>query len=233
MKRFALRHITSDDPEFDRVREIENRVFMRAFKNSPELMEQEYGPYHDASEFIAVFDAKLDKVAGFMRIIRHSPKGLKSLNDLESEPWGGRTVEKILEDTGLELEREKVVDIATLGVDAGYRSKDNKVRGALVSSALYHGLVRYSLEHDIAHWVTVLDDKVLVLVQGLGANFKHYAGISPASYLDSPSSTPVWSHVPTALAAAKPLHYNLFVKGHGLKSLVSIPRSFSRKPRIN
>lgn len=233
MKRFVLKHITPDDPEFDRVKKIENRVFMRAFKNSPELMEQEYGPYQDASEFIAVFDTKLDKVAGFMRIIRHSPKGLKSLNDLEREPWGGRTVEKILEDTGLKLEREKVVDIATLGVDVGYRSKDSKVRGALVSSALYHGLVRYSLEHNIAHWVTVLDDKVLVLVQGLGANFKPYAGIRSASYLDSPSSTPVWSHVPTALATAKPLHYNLFVKGRGLKSLVSTPHGFGKKPRTD
>jgi hypothetical protein len=229
MKRFALKHITNTDADFPVVCELENRVFMRAFKNSPALMEKEYGPYRDASEFIAVYDNEEKRYAGFMRIIRHSHKGLKSLNDLESAPWGGRSIEQVLEDTGLELERDKVLDIATLGVELGYRSKDSHVHGALVSSSLYHGLIRYSMEHDIAHWVAVLDDKVLAVIQGLGANFQPYTGVAPASYLDSPSSTPVWCHIPTLLETANPFRRQLFVHGHGIKHLVDMPSSFRHR----
>jgi hypothetical protein len=229
MKRFTLKHVTSSDPDFSKVVDAENRVFYRAFKNSPQVMEQEYGPYRESSEFLAVFDNTNGRVAGFIRFIRHSDIGFKSLNDLEKEPWGGRTTEQILLDTGLHLEKQHVLDVATLGVEVGYRAKDNRTRGAFVSTALYHGLVKYSIEHDISHWVAVLDDKVLAVVQGQGAKFRPYAGVKSASYLDSPSSTPVWTHLPTSLSALDPIRYHLFTKGFGLKTFVEIPKQFKRK----
>ena len=229
MKRFVLKQILPNDPEFDQVLELENRVFWRAFQNDAGLMLKEYGRYKNASVFLAVYDTRLKQYAGFMRLIRHSTNGFKSLNDLEREPWGGRSIEQVLADTGLKLERETTLDIATLGVDKGYRAKDNQMQGALVSSALYHGLIKYSLQHKYTHWVAVLDDKVLALVQDLGANFHHYKDIKSARYIDSPSSTPVWSHIETALLHArhaKPLHYQILVKGHGINQIVDVPGKF-------
>src|SRR5207253_1941488 len=95
---------------------------------------------------------------GVIRLVRNSEAGFKSLNDLGRDPWNIDPQEAAAQNIP-NYDPEKTLDIATLGVSEEYRT------GGKVGYALYHALVKYSMEHDIETWVAILDDPVLQRLQ--------------------------------------------------------------------
>jgi hypothetical protein len=182
----GLRLLIADSAaEEDAARDVEARVFLEAFGNTPETMEQEYGPYADRSRFVAVIDDADGSAVGAARIILPDGTGeVKTLTDVAGEPWR-LSVPDSLRAAG--FSGSPVWDAATLAVDPGYR---RSTAGAEVTLALVHGLFRYTQLSGVRGAVTILDDHVLRSVQQLGVPWTPMAGATSQSYLGSPASTP-------------------------------------------
>ena len=67
-------------------RECEEDVFLKAFGNTREQLDAEYGQYDDQSVFLTVSDSD-GVVLGACRIITPGPAGFKTLNDVKGDPW--------------------------------------------------------------------------------------------------------------------------------------------------
>ena len=74
-------------------RDCEAEVFLRVYGNTRQQLEEEYGPYEQASVFIALADDSGD-VLGACRLIRPTEVGLKSWTTQPGRPgpstWPGR-----------------------------------------------------------------------------------------------------------------------------------------------
>ena len=81
--------MVADSPaERDAAREVEAQVLLHAFGNTPDVMEQEYGPYSDRSRFVTVIDDATGSALGAARLILPDDAGtLKTLIDVAGEPW--------------------------------------------------------------------------------------------------------------------------------------------------
>ncbi len=224
---FELELIQPHSPDFEEAKRVEGEIFSKAFNNSAEEMEREYGPYERASQFLVVRDRQSNKIAGIIRLISHSAAGFKSLDDLGKQPWGVDTAQ-LLVDNGIEYDPATTIDIATLGVAEGYRKQDEPGLETQVSLSLYHGLCKFSKERNVRYWVTILDDRVLELVQQIGEPFERFTGVESASYLGSKSSTPVWCDFPKAAERLRAKNHNLYdvvVEGKTLNKDLVIPES--------
>jgi hypothetical protein len=161
---------------------VESNVFLKTFGNTPELMEQEYGPYENASKFFVVIDQESKIPVGVMRVIENSEAGLKSLNDLKNTPL------KLSEDEVLkryDINPDKCVDVATLAILPEYRAK---VRNILPSLLLYRTLYTECLDNPkFDHVVTVIDEKAEKNLNRLSFPFKPIDE-RYFSYLDSKKS---------------------------------------------
>jgi len=182
----GLRLVIADSAaEQDAARDVEARVFLESFGNTPDTMEQEYGPYADRSRFVTVIDEVSGSAAGAARIIVPDDAGeVKTLTDVAGEPWR-LSVPDAVRAAG--LSGAEIWDAATLAVDPGYR---RSAAGAEVALALIHGLFRFTQLSGIRGAVTILDDHVLRLVQEMGVPWIPMAGATSQSYLGSPGSTP-------------------------------------------
>jgi hypothetical protein len=171
--------------ERDAAREVEAQVFLQAFGNTPDVMEQEYGTYSDRSRFVTVIDDAAGSALGVARLILPDDAGtLKTLMDVAGEPWH-LSVPDILRAEG--LAGRPVWDVASLAVDRRYRSG---AAGAEVMLALCHGIYRYTLFSGVDGLVTILDDRVLRLVRLMGGPWAPMTGASSGYYLGSSASTP-------------------------------------------
>lgn len=219
---FGLYFLPSGHPSAELGRHVERTVFGEFFGNSPELLAEEYGRYDGASLFLCVVDHRRRVPAGVMRVIVPSDAGLKSLHDIESA-WN-QPLDEVLERTGLDLTDDGVWDVATLAVDRDYRGEATR---GLVSMALYQGLATTAVRAGIGWFVTILDLVVLDLIQTLVTDpFRHYAGVEPMSYLDSPMSVPVWCDIDDwtrRFAAADPALFDTVCRGSGLEAAVFHP----------
>jgi hypothetical protein len=182
----ALRLLVAHTPaERDAARRVEAQVFLQAFGNTPEVMEQEYGPYEERSRFVTVIDEVGGSALGTARLILPDDAGtVKTLTDVAGEPWH-LDVAVALRAAG--LSGRPVWDVASLAVDRRYRSGAS---GAEVSLALCHGIWQYSRNCGVHGLVTILDDRVLRLVQVMGLPWNPMAGATSRYYLGSPASTP-------------------------------------------
>jgi hypothetical protein len=186
----ALRLLVADSPaERDAARDVEGRVFLQAFGNTPEVMEQEYGSYEERSRFIVVIDDATGSALGAARLIVPDDNPVKTLVDVAAEPWH-LDVQDSLRTDG--LAGRPVWDVASLAVDRRYRSG---AAGAEVTLALCHGLYRYSRASAVDGWVTILDDRVLRLLRAMGIPWTAMAGAGSRHYLGSPASTPCVCHI--------------------------------------
>ena len=208
------------DPEPDlaeAARECEAEVFLRAYGNTREQLRDEYGPYEDASVFIALSEPGGD-VVGSCRLIMPGPAGLKTLHDIARPPWSvdaGRSVR------AARLDPAKTWDFATLGYRRGLKGA-----GRLAGAALFHGLIQTVRANDVASAVMVIDERVRKLLAVAGMFGRTLPGTSTASYLGSASSTPVYEHCAQAFdrqRAANPDAYRLFVLGNGLDGIAVPP----------
>jgi hypothetical protein len=208
------------DPGAQLARHVERSVFLEAFGNTPELLAQEYGPYEHSSLFLCVIDHLRGVPAGMMRVLTPSPAGFKSLNDLQSE-WG-EPVEQIFERTGIDVDQERTLDIATLAIAPEYRGR--AATQGVVSMALYQTLT-LAAGHCGADWfVAILDMPVFRLLRWkLRMIFSGYQGVTPRPYLGSQASVPAWCDVRAAashLAETDPTLYEVLVLGEGLEPVL-------------
>jgi hypothetical protein len=219
---FGVYLFGATDPGSGLARAVERDVFWETFGNTPELLQQEYGPYDAASIFFCVVDHRRRIPVGMMRVIVPSAAGLKSLNDIATA-WG-QDPALAQARTGVSLPAATTWDVATLAVRKDYRG--TAARG-LVSLALYQRLNMAILRFGVTHLVAILDTKVLRVLQLQLHNMFHpFAGVEPQPYLDSPVSLPVWCDVrdhAVRLAAVDRVIYNILFDGEGLADAVAAP----------
>ncbi|MGY1914986.1 hypothetical protein [Blastococcus sp. SYSU DS0973] len=198
----TLRLLVAHSPEErEAARQVEARVFLQAFGNTPELLEQEYGPFEARSRFIAVIDDEAGTAVGTARLITAAASPVKTLIDVAGDPWH-LPVADSLGEAG--LTPPTVWDVASLAVDPRYRAG---AAGAEVSVALCHGIWRYARNCGVPGMVTILDDRVHRLVRAMGLPWHAMPGATSQPYLGSPASTPCVFVVATAeeeVYAARP-----------------------------
>ncbi len=183
----ALRLLVAHTPaERDAARRIEGAVFLQAFGNTPEVMEEEYGAYEARSRFVVVLDEESGSVIGAARFIVDAPgaEPVKTLVDVAGAPWHvepGSALAAAAPAGG------PVWDVASLAVDRRFRAGAS---GAEVTLALCHGIHEYSRRSGVEGWVTVLDDRVLRLQRMMGIPWQTMPGAASQPYLGSAASTP-------------------------------------------
>ncbi|MGY1739126.1 MULTISPECIES: hypothetical protein [unclassified Blastococcus] len=183
----ALRLLVAHTPaERDAARRIEAAVFLQAFGNTPEVMEEEYGPYEDRSRFVVVLDEESGSAVGAARFIVDDPASapVKTLVDVAGDPWH---VDPAAALAAAAPAGGPVWDVASLAVDRRFRSGAS---GAEVTLALCHGIHEYSRRSGVEGWVTVLDDRVLRLQHMMGIPWLTMPGAASQPYLGSGASTP-------------------------------------------
>ncbi|MDK3257116.1 hypothetical protein [Blastococcus capsensis] len=181
----ALRLLVAHSPEErDAARRVEARVFLQAFGNTPEVMEQEYGPYEARSRFVVVIDDGSGAALGTARLIVAAGTPVKTLVDVAGEPWHLQVADRL---GAAGLAPWDVWDVASLAVDPRYRAG---AAGAELSVALCHGLWRYARNCDVPGLVTIVDDRVRRLLRAMGVPWYPMTGAASRPYLGSPASTP-------------------------------------------
>lgn len=182
-------------PAADSCRGIESAVFREFFGNDPETMQAAYEPYEAASTWLLVVDRHRQRVAGTIRVIKHSSAGLKTLVDVSRPPLSIPTF-RVLEQHGVDL--AKTWDVGTLAVLPEYRGDH------LVASELYGQLYSAARRARVKHLVTVLDDHAYQqLVTVLGVPWEPMCGSEPGPYLGSVKSHAVVGHLAKALPAVE------------------------------
>lgn len=219
---FGLYVFPASDPAAQLARRVERDVFSEYFGNTTDVLEAEYGPYEEASLFFCVLDHRRRIPVGVMRVILPSPRGFKTLHDIE-RIWG-QPLHRILDEGRVPLDTARLWDVATIAVAADYR---RAATHGLISLALYQALCTLVTKHEIGWIVAVFDLIALDLCQGqLGRPLAGFPGLEPRGYLDSPASVPVYGDVAdykVRLAFADPALYELLMTGHGLEAAVSRP----------
>lgn len=196
-------------------RQCEQDVFLKAFGNTREQLDSEYGPYDDQSVFLTVSDSE-GLVVGACRIIVPGVAGFKTLNDIKGDPWfvdGERSARA----AGADL--DATWDIATLGVRDTHRG--SKVQVAI---ALYHGIMRGARVNDVRSVVSILDEQARRVLATVDLTHVTLPGTTSAPYLGSKSSTPVYYHASMLDAARRsnPESFRMVIQGTGLEG-VSLP----------
>lgn len=187
----VLAAVTTEHAE--QARRVEEQVFGDAFGNTPDQLAEEYGPYDPASRFLLCLDDAGGRAVGAARLIEPSPAGLKTLVDMAAEPW--RASPSAVAAAGLDLRR--TWDVATLAVLPHAR------RGA-ASFALYAALLSTMTEAGALSWTAIVDSKVLVLLRRAGVSVDPLPGLTPAPYLGSASSVPVFGHLAQTRLTGRP-----------------------------
>lgn len=196
--------------------DCEAEVFLRAYGNTRQQLQDEYGPYEQASVFLALADNS-GEVVGACRLIRPTEAGLKSLHDAARPPWS-LDVPRAVRAARLQL--SQTWDVATLGCRRGLKGP-----GKLASAALFHGLVQVVRANDISAAVMIIDERVRTLLASAGMTGRTLPGAAPARYLGSAASTPVYRHCDEAFDQQRitnPDAHRLFTQGIGLDG-ISVP----------
>ncbi|HEU5122327.1 MAG TPA: GNAT family N-acetyltransferase [Candidatus Saccharimonadales bacterium] len=169
-------------------RKIEAEVFGDAFKNTPEDMQREYGPYEPQSMFFVSIDRENNTPTGVMRVIKNGPQGFKSIDDfLAKHP--NTSLDEIRKFHGMEND-EKTWDIGTVAVLPEYRDK-----GA--ATQLYRAMYRTAVDDGIEHVVAIIDaDPLAKMNKYLGIPLVSMMNSDPFSYIGSEKSQAVYGHIP-------------------------------------
>ena len=196
-------------------RDCEADVFFRAYGNTRDDFDEEYGPYEDSSAFIALSEPGGDVVAA-CRLIVPGEAGLKSLHDIARPPWsvdGNRSAR------AAGLVPAATLDIATVGVRAGLGG------AGLWAVALYHAIVVATRVNNMPYVVMIMDERARRLLTSIGCATQALPGTGPGPYLGSPASMPLWANVPNMMDRQRrenPDGYRLVSQGMGLDG-ISVP----------
>ncbi|MGZ8765262.1 MAG: hypothetical protein ACXW2C_06170 [Acidimicrobiia bacterium] len=219
---FGLYGFTGASKESALPRAVERNVFAEQFGNSPVLLAAEYGAYESSTFFFCVVDHRRTLPVGSVRLLLPSPVGFKTLADIE-RTWG-LPLADTLRRSDLDLDVDRVWDVATIAVDREYRGK---VTQSLVSGSLYQAICRGAYLAEVGWVIAVLDLIVLDLIQTISHDaYQRFAGCEPMQYLDSPASLPVYCDVDAylpRLAEVDPATYSLLIDGRGMEEAVRPP----------
>lgn len=161
-------------------------MFAQRFGNSAGELETEYGPYESSTSFGAVFSPD-GRAVGAIRLIRNGHRGLKSLNDAAEPPW-----ELPVRATcrAADIDPARTWDVGTFGVDTGTVGSSRQTTLALWS--VLFGAFR---DNQVATFVAILDVGARRPIRAIGVQMLDLPGASPAVYLGSSASVPVYRHV--------------------------------------
>ncbi len=207
------------DPAGDELaatRACEAEIFFRTYGNTVEQLELEYGPYEDASVFLALVKADGGVIAA-CRIITPSPAGLKTLNDAGRAPW---LVDGLRAARAARIDSARTWDVATIGVRA-----DAGGSRLFAAAALYHGIALAARVNRIQTIVMIMDERARRLLSATGVITAPLPGTRTAPYLGSQASTPLYGHLAQMAdlqRRANPEAHRLIGQGAGLDG-VTVP----------
>ena len=188
--RFVTVEVDSGETYANLGRHIEREVFEAAFGNTADAMIKEYAPYEASSSFFLSVDRAKARITGVLRVIKNSPNGFKTLDDLSKEPFNISKQEALSYHSIDNL--DEVWDVGTVAVIPDYRSGEGPV-----SIQLYRAMYLSAVNHSIEHLVSIIDEGPLKKMKELlGIPFVPLAGAEPQPYLGSESSQPVYGYVP-------------------------------------
>lgn len=202
--------------ELAAARACEADIFLQTYGNTIEELDYEYGPYEDASVFIALLRPDGTALAA-CRLILPSPLGLKTLNDTARLPW---QTDGMRSARAAGVDPAKTWDVGTIGVrsDAGAA----RIFGA---AALYHGIFLGARVNGIRSIVMLMDERARRLLTAASVMTQALPGTRPGPYLGSPASTPLYGHLAKMADMQRRLNpdaHRLIGQGIGLDG-VSVP----------
>jgi hypothetical protein len=190
-RRFVCYPLSGTGRFADLGRTVELEVFGDVFGNDRAELEEEYGPYEQASRFFVVMDQRRRRAAGVLRVIENSAVGLKTLRDIAGEPLGIPQAEVLARHAVTDLDR--CWDVGTLAVRPEYRWSGTRRR--TVSLLLYRALYVHALRDGVEHFVTAMDRHAHRGLLALGVPFVPICDSEPFDYLGSPC-TALHGYVP-------------------------------------
>lgn len=191
--RYVCYRVAGTDEFSDVGRHIERLVFESTFAgNDAQFMVREYGPYENASLFFLAVDRLQQLPMGALRVIRHSPVGLKTVNDLASGRLPVYLPVDDMEATHRIRDWSACWDVATVAVAEAYRRT-----AAKAALQLYRGMYVSALEEGIDHLFAIIDKTpLLAMTEYLSIPFTPLCGTDYFSYLESAESRAVHGYVP-------------------------------------
>lgn len=223
----AWMHVDPVGDLLESARECEAEVFQRWYGNTRSQLDDEYGPYEDATVFLALTDDAGECVAAMRLIAPGGAAGLKVLHDVGGAPWhvdGHRAAAA----AGLDL--ASTWEVATVG-----SRRRLGATGLRHSFALYHGLGIVARVNAMSAFVAILDGRVRRMLDSVGLVTRTIPGTGPGHYLGSESSTPVFADCVSMLSGQRRDHpdsFSLVTLGQGLDG-ISVPpdAQFRLRPR--
>lgn len=178
----------------DIARYVECKVFHDTFPgNDAAFMAREYGPYERASFFFVCVDRENQAPIGALRVIRDSPAGLKTINDLARPIAPVRLSPNEIQRYHQIDAFANVWDVGTLAILSEYRRS-----GASASLQLYRGLYRTALEEGVEHLIAIFDKlPFLAVTDYLAIPIVPLCGTDFFSYLGSSESRAIYGHIPS------------------------------------
>jgi hypothetical protein len=213
-------HVNPTGDLLEATRACEAAVFGHWYGNTRAQLDEEYGPYEDATVFISLTDTDGEVVAAMRLLAPGGAAGLKTLHDIGGEPWfvdGARSAAA----AGLDL--RTTWEVATLGA-----LRRSGAAGVRHSYSLYRALVLVARNNPFSDFVAVLDDRVRRLLDAAGLAMRPLPGTRAAPYLGSAASTPIFAHGPALLDNQRrqsPDAFALVSMGAGLAGVAIPPDS--------
>ncbi len=198
--------------------DCEAEVFLESYGNTVGQLADEYGPYGEATGFMALLD-DTGRALATTRFIAPGPAGLKTLNDTRRPPWN---VDGLRSARAAGLDVARTWDIATVAVR---RSS----RGSVASAALYHGVAAAASANGVDSIVMIVDARARRLLSASGMQTRALPGTREGEYLGSSSSTPVWADLREMFDLQRqtnPEAYRLIYQGIGLDG-ISLPTDWT------
>jgi hypothetical protein len=193
----------------------EAAVFLEAYGNTAQQWREEYEPYDPASVFITVLEPGGDAVAS-CRLILPNRTGLKSLVDIQHEPW---LVDANQSAAAAGMCPAATWDVATVAVRRGAAG------AGVLSAALYHAIVVATRANHLRWVVMIMDARARRLLSMLNLDTHVLPGTTAAPYLGSAASIPVFANVNHMMDAQRRLNPDgnrMIERGVGLDA-ISIP----------
>ena len=202
--------------------DCEADVFLKTYGNTLDQLDEEYGPYAEATGFMTLLDDDCRALAT-TRFIANGPAGLKTLNDTMRAPWN---VDGLRSARAAGIDPSRTWDIATVAVRRGSR-------GSLAAAALYHGIGAAADANGIDSIVMIVDARARRLFSAAGLQTTALPGTAEGPYLGSPKSTPVWADLREMVDRQRrtnPDAYRLMYQGVGLDG-IALPTDWTWRQR--
>ncbi|MGE0878929.1 MAG: hypothetical protein AB7L13_19220 [Acidimicrobiia bacterium] len=153
-----------------------------------------------------------------LRLITRPARGLKSFLDVPG--LYGVSLDEVIAQHRLPIDRDDAWDIATLAVDPSYRQ-------GMLSLALFQVICTLARSAGVGALVSIVEVPVIRMIQAkFGSPFERFPGLDPVPYLGSPACVPVWTTgelLAQRVSAKDPELWDFLSLGEGLEPAFSRP----------